>query len=195
MKKLLFILITIPLIFGSCEKEDDSPNSGSNNTSGTIIGTWELEDYTGTSTQGYIDPVLLTETVLETETNTMSTNPINLFWVYRDNGTFSEYQFNNDTISSYQHYDYVKNGDEVSITFEGDDIMTWTVTSLTSNNLNVSIENLTLSSSANKRSIIICILLLSLSFTMTIFLTLTLFSCADMFAAMLRFKSSAANSS
>ena len=31
MKKILFILITIPLIFGSCEKEDDSPNSNSNN--------------------------------------------------------------------------------------------------------------------------------------------------------------------
>ena len=31
MKKLLIILITIPLIFGSCEKEDDSPDSNSNN--------------------------------------------------------------------------------------------------------------------------------------------------------------------
>ena len=31
MKKILIILITIPLIFGSCEKEDDSPNSNSNN--------------------------------------------------------------------------------------------------------------------------------------------------------------------
>ena len=141
MKKILLLLISIPLIFNSCKKEDDSPNSGSNNTSGTIIGTWELEDYTGTYTEGYIDPVLLTETVLETQTNTMNTNPINIFWVYRDNGTFSEYQYNNDTISNYQHYDYVKTGDEVSITFEGDDLMTWTVTSLTSNNLNVSLEN------------------------------------------------------
>ena len=26
MKKILIILITIPLIFGSCEKEDDSPD-------------------------------------------------------------------------------------------------------------------------------------------------------------------------
>ena len=31
MKKILIILITIPLIFGSCEKEDDSPNSNSGN--------------------------------------------------------------------------------------------------------------------------------------------------------------------
>ncbi len=34
MKKILIILITIPLIFGSCEKEDDSPDSNSNNPIG-----------------------------------------------------------------------------------------------------------------------------------------------------------------
>jgi len=39
MKKLLFILLTIPLIFGSCEKEDDSPNSNSNNGNNPIIPT------------------------------------------------------------------------------------------------------------------------------------------------------------
>ena len=40
MKKILFILITIPLIFGSCEKEDDSPDSNSNNPIGnTPTGT------------------------------------------------------------------------------------------------------------------------------------------------------------
>jgi len=31
MKKILIILLTIPLIFGSCEKEDDTPDSNSNN--------------------------------------------------------------------------------------------------------------------------------------------------------------------
>ena len=56
-----------------------------------------------------------------------------------DNGTVSQYNIENDTISFYENYDYVKNGDEVSITFQGDDVTTtWTVTSLTSNNLNCS---------------------------------------------------------
>ena len=36
MKKILIILITIPLIFGSCEKEDDSPNTNSNNSNNPI---------------------------------------------------------------------------------------------------------------------------------------------------------------
>ena len=31
MKKLLTILFIVPLIFGSCEKEDDSPNSNNGN--------------------------------------------------------------------------------------------------------------------------------------------------------------------
>ena len=31
MKKLLLIVFCVPLIFSSCEKEDDSPNSNSNN--------------------------------------------------------------------------------------------------------------------------------------------------------------------
>ena len=40
MKKILIILLTIPLIFGSCEKEDDSPNSNSN--TGNPIGNTPL---------------------------------------------------------------------------------------------------------------------------------------------------------
>ena len=39
MKKILIILITIPLIFGSCEKEDDSPDSNSNSGNNPIIST------------------------------------------------------------------------------------------------------------------------------------------------------------
>ena len=47
MKKILIILITIPLIFGSCEKEDDSPNSNSNNSNNPIGNT-------PTGTTGYM---------------------------------------------------------------------------------------------------------------------------------------------
>lgn len=37
MKKLLFILITIPLIFSSCEKEEDNqPNNNGTNNQGLI---------------------------------------------------------------------------------------------------------------------------------------------------------------
>ena len=39
MKKILTILFIVPLIFSSCEKEDDSPNSNSNNGNNPIGNT------------------------------------------------------------------------------------------------------------------------------------------------------------
>ena len=43
MKKLLFLLISIPLIFSSCEKEEDENQSHNNNQSFTIEQTeWEV---------------------------------------------------------------------------------------------------------------------------------------------------------
>ena len=49
MKKILIILITIPLIFASCEKEDDSPDSNSNSGNNPIISTgttgYVVDDY------------------------------------------------------------------------------------------------------------------------------------------------------
>jgi len=56
MKKLLYILICLPLIFSSCKKEDDSPNSGStNNTSGSgsIVGSWDFTEYHDIYDEGY----------------------------------------------------------------------------------------------------------------------------------------------
>lgn len=55
MKKLLFLLISIPLIFGSCEKEEENPPNN-NNSSLTIHETnWEVtsfeESYNNNTTQ------------------------------------------------------------------------------------------------------------------------------------------------
>jgi hypothetical protein len=132
MKKILIILITIPLIFNSCKKEDDSV---SNNTSGSIIGTWELEDYTITETEGFIDPVFLTETVTYTNTRTMNTDPVNyLFWIFRDDGTFSEYNYDIDSLMSYYHFEYERNGNVVNIIDSVEVVMNLQLTSLTSSN-------------------------------------------------------------
>jgi len=55
MKKILIILITIPLIFSSCEKEDESPNSNSNNPIGnpSTGNTGYMVDYVSGSGNGY----------------------------------------------------------------------------------------------------------------------------------------------
>ena len=45
MKKVLTILFILPLIFSSCEKEDDSPNSNSNNWNNTTTPSLGLIGY------------------------------------------------------------------------------------------------------------------------------------------------------
>jgi hypothetical protein len=136
MKKILIILITIPLIFGSCEKEDNSPNSGtnngSNNTSGSILGTWKLMTYTSNSVMGYIDPVFLTEVEIVTETNSGPPSGTDEYFRYLDDGIFSVFLYHNDTLSSYYHFEYEKNGNMIEISSG----YTQRVTLLTSNNFN-----------------------------------------------------------
>ena len=39
MKKILLIIFCVPLIFSSCEKEDDSPDSNSNNGNNPTVNT------------------------------------------------------------------------------------------------------------------------------------------------------------
>ena len=53
MKKLLYLLICLPLIFNSCKKDDDSPNNGDGNTSGSILGSWELTEHRRIESNGY----------------------------------------------------------------------------------------------------------------------------------------------
>ena len=136
MKKLLIILITIPLIFNSCKKEDDSPNSGSNNTSGSILGTWEIENYTNTNTEGYIDPVLGTEVVTNTE---VSTGPgdVDEYLNFRNDNTLLSHMYSNDTLLGVDSLNYTKNGNEIII----QSLIVITITQLTTTNLNYNVLN------------------------------------------------------
>ena len=67
MKNILSILVVSVFLFG-CSKSEDSPND-INDTSGSILGPWELisGSYTETTTSSYIDPVYGTEVILNTD--------------------------------------------------------------------------------------------------------------------------------
>lgn len=149
MKKLLIILIAIPLIFNSCKKEDDSPNNGSSNngggnnggTSGSVVGTWKLMAATWQHVMGYIDPVNGGEVETFSEIGSGPDPGEDTYWVYTDNGEFSYYRYLNDTLYDEIHLDYEKNGDEIELEDNyGSDVLTQTVTLLTSNNFNWSYE-------------------------------------------------------
>jgi hypothetical protein len=142
MKKILIILITIPLIFGSCKKEDDSPNSGSNNTSGSILGTWEIENYTNTNTEGYIDPVLGTEVVTNTEVSTGPSVNEQSYITFNSDNNFSNHDFKNDTLYGINYGHYTKNGSEIILDFGSEDIdIVLTITQLTNTNLSYNLLN------------------------------------------------------
>jgi len=140
MKKILIILITIPLIFNSCKKEDDSPNSGSNNTSGSIIGTWKVENYTNTMSEGYIDPVLGTEVVTNTEVSTGSVD-VEEYQTFTNDNTSLNYQYENDTLISELEFNYIKNGNEITIYNVGNFDIILTITELTNTNFSYNISH------------------------------------------------------
>ena len=140
MKKLLIILITIPLIFNSCKKEEDSPNSGNNNTSGSILGTWKVENYTNTSTGGYIDPVSGTEVVTNTNVNTEPDN-VEEYLTFTNDNTMLNHIYENDTLSSSSTMNYTKNGNEIILEYGFSYNVTLKITQLTNTNLSYNLLN------------------------------------------------------
>jgi len=146
MKKLLYILICLPLIFSSCKKEDDSPNSGStNNTSASIIGTWEIASVTSTSTQGYLHPVQGTEVVTSTDNDSQNypNDGMTFFWAFASDGTHTETQYINGTLQSIYTYNYIKQGNNLSVHMDslGNVGSTYTITTLTNSTLSFNWSN------------------------------------------------------
>ena len=142
MKKLLYILICLPLIFSSCKKEDDSPNSGStNNTSASIVGTWEIASSTSTHTSGYLDPMQGTEIITSTETTSENYPTIDgvwSIWTFASDGDFTVVQYENDTLSFLiVDFSYVKDGNTITVYEEGYEVIDFTITTLTNSTLSI----------------------------------------------------------
>jgi hypothetical protein len=109
-----------------------SNNTGSNNTSGSILGTWEIQSTTQTGVSGYLDPILGTEIETDSYTDINTSNDtVKSYLVYRYDNTHTYYHYFLDTLQFESDYTYVKNGDEVII----DSSWSYTVTTLTNNNL------------------------------------------------------------
>jgi len=52
MKKLLLILLCLPLLFSTCKKEEVEPTNSGNNSTGTItdvVGVWDFKGYYNSS--------------------------------------------------------------------------------------------------------------------------------------------------
>jgi len=141
MKKLLYILICLPLIFSSCKKEDDSPNSSdsTNNSSASILGTWEIASSTNTFTKGYLDPIEGTEVVNSTET-TSKNYPLDdgnyMTWTFASDGGITERNFFNDGADIHiKDLSYVKDGTDLYVGEGVSSEVKCTITTLTNSTL------------------------------------------------------------
>ena len=140
MKKLLYLLICLPLIFSSCKKEDDSSSDNSNSTSASILGTWEIASTTSTSNWGYLDPIHAGEIMTSSETyseNYPTVDGMTFFWAFASDGTYIETYYSNGALDLIYTSNYLKQGNNLSMYMDslGNVGITYTITTLTNSAL------------------------------------------------------------
>jgi hypothetical protein len=141
MKKLLYLLICLPLIFSSCKKEDDSPNSGStNNTSASIVGSWDFTEYHSINAQGYYLGGYPNGTKIITDSQDEILLPGDTSWgVQSVNWTFSTDSYMTETFidtdgeSEVSNMSYEKSGNTLTV----DTNTIWSIITLSSSKLTV----------------------------------------------------------
>ena len=134
MKKLLLILLCLPLLFNSCKKEEDSlPETVS------IIGYWNSFEWSIIHNEGYWTAYPNGQKVI-----TYTQSQTNNFWldlIFESNGDAAGV----DEDGSVMPTDYLKNGDTLLM-----DVYTFTISTLTSSNLTLELfESDTNTSSSN----------------------------------------------
>ena len=141
MKKILYILICLPFIFSSCKKEDDSPNSGStNNTSASIVGSWDFTEYHSINAQGYYLGGYPNGTKIITDSQDEILLPGDTSWgVQSVNWTFSTDSYMTETFidtdgeSEVSNMSYEKSGNTLTV----DTNTIWSIITLSSSKLTV----------------------------------------------------------
>ena len=134
MKKLIYTLLAVSIIFTACKKEDEITTPGTNPTP-SIVGTW-------TPTSTLVD-VTQTITVMGNEVSSFDTSftmtPESEGWDFTDIEFTSDGEMIGDGEYGVETNSYSTSGNELTITDdEGTETHTFTVTST---NLTVSMSN------------------------------------------------------
>ena len=128
MKKILFLLISIPLIFSSCEKEEENPSNNNNNsntgTSGSIYGEWSLISEVSVFTPSNNDPIdidsltfLPNEYCHVTFVDQPHPDEPNYKWLVVENGYYDNSMV--WTIDIDSNGTYIKNNNDLIVESEG----------------------------------------------------------------------------
>ncbi len=139
MKKLLYTFLAVSIIFATCKKEDDSssPNGGTNNTSGSILGKWDLTQYNVTSSEGYYTnypngKVTTWDTTFSITPPDSDFEIESITWEFFNNGTMEEMMMDFGGGNDTDYYTWTKNGNILVL----DTDWVLTINTLTANNLN-----------------------------------------------------------
>ena len=137
MKKPLLILLFFPLLFLTCKKED-STNS-LDNASASIIGEWNLKEANALTSYGhYNGSSQVLDSSFTEHWNRDSTN--GMYLNFLTNGTF-EGQESDDwsgTGDTSNYTLYTKNGNQLSLLWDWDEALIFTIDILTSSTLKIS---------------------------------------------------------
>ena len=131
MKNILSILVVSVFLFG-CSKSGDSPND-INDTSGSILGSWDLITITDTETTSYLDPIYGTEEYQYTTGYVVEfpdEDGWSESWTFRYDDTYLRDQISPSGTIYTDTLNYEKIGDTLSV--KGGD---WTITTLNNSSL------------------------------------------------------------
>jgi hypothetical protein len=129
MKNLLTILFILPLIFSSCEEEDNTP-SVSPPLTNPIHGEWTLSSGINYFSTGQIINSIYDTT--DTETFYLPSSGVTSKWIFDPNGTVTEEHWNSTILDQTDEMNYTISGDTI-ITINNSHI--WTITKLTNDTL------------------------------------------------------------
>jgi hypothetical protein len=137
MKKLLYTFLTVSIIFAACKKGDGITTGISSNTSGSIIGTWNLIQYATTSNEGYYTNYPIGK-ISTWDTSTIMTLPHpdffeSITWEFFNNQTMEELitEYGEPDSVDTDFYTWTKNGNTLVL----DSGWTVTINTLTTSEL------------------------------------------------------------
>jgi len=146
MKKLLYTLLAVSIIFSACKKENNGPThiETSNNTSASIVGSWDIKEQQDLVNGGYYLGGYPNGNKIITYSNEViflpgdtSWNLQSLNWTFSSEGSLTEIFIDGDGDVIQNSTSYEKSGNTLTI----DTNNIWSITTLSSSKLTLNISS------------------------------------------------------
>ena len=146
MKKLIYTLLTVSIIFSACEKENNGPThiETNNNTSASIVGSWDVKEQQDLVNGGYYlggypngNKIITYSNEVISLPGDTSWNLQSLNWTFSSEGSLTEILIDGDGDVIQNSTSYEKSGNTLTI----DTNNIWSITTLSSSKLTLNISS------------------------------------------------------